>query len=85
MDAETHPVCTHVSEGEEEEELFKNLKALDPCGKFDDIVFSQRVQNFSKQYEEKICETIVETGITVKDNIDPPENQETVSMARNPL
>ena len=60
MDVETYPVCTHVSEGEEHEELLKNLEALDPCGKFDDDAFPQRVQNFLRQYEEEVSEAVAE-------------------------
>ena len=63
MDVETYPVCTHVSEGEEDEELLKNLEALDPCGEFDDDAFPQRVQNFLRQYEEKVFEAVAETDI----------------------
>ena len=54
MDTEDLPVCTHVSEGEEDEQLLENLNALDPCGEFDDDAFPKRVQDFLKQYERKV-------------------------------
>ena len=84
MDVETYPVCTRVSEGEEDEELLKNLEALDPCGEFDDDVFPQRVQNFLRQYEEKVSEAVAETDTTIEKNIELPENQEMVTKTCNP-
>ena len=83
MNVETYPACTHVSEGEEDEELLKNLEALDPCGEFDDDAFPQRVQNFLRQYEEKVSEAVAETD-TTEENIELPENQEMVTNACNP-
>ena len=46
--------CTYVSEGEEDRELLENLEALDPCGEYDDVEFSNRVQNFLEKYEKEI-------------------------------
>ena len=54
MDTNNVPVCTHVSEGKEDEELLENLKALDPCGEFDDDAFPKRVQDFLEQYKERM-------------------------------
>ena len=54
MDTKNVPVSTHVSEGEEDEEILENLKALDPCGEFDDDTFPKRVQDFLEQYEERM-------------------------------
>ena len=72
MDTENVPVCIHVSEGEEDEELLENLKALDPCGEFDDDAFPKRAQDFLEQYEERI------SGPSAK----PDQANETLS---NPL
>ena len=60
MDVETYPVCIHVSESKEDEELL-------------------RVQNFLRQYEEKMSETAAETVMMVEKNINLPENQEMVT------
>ena len=38
-------MCTHVSEGEEDEELLENPKSLDSCVEFDDDAFPKRVQD----------------------------------------
>ena len=54
MDTKNVLVCTHVSEGEEDKELLENLKALDPCGEFDDDAFPKRIQDFLGQYEERM-------------------------------
>ena len=48
------PVHTYVSDGEEDEELLENLKALDPSVEFDDDVFPKRIQDFLGQYEERM-------------------------------
>ena len=66
MDVETYPICTHVLEGEEDEEMLKNLEALDPCGKFDDDAFPKRVHNFLRKYEKKVSETVAETDMTTE-------------------
>ena len=42
MDTKNVPVCTHVSEGQEDEELL------------DDDAFPKRVQNFLEKYEERM-------------------------------
>ena len=48
VDAEDLAVCTHVLEGQEDEQLLENLKALEPCGEFDDDAFPKRVQDSPK-------------------------------------
>ena len=52
MDKNLQLTCTHVSKGEEDEELLKELKALDPCEEYDDSAFAERVQNFLQDYEK---------------------------------
>lgn len=42
--------CTHISDGEEDENLLKQLEALDPCSEYHDHVFAERVENFLKEY-----------------------------------
>ena len=54
MQDDHRPQCTYVSEGEEDQELLENLEALDPCGEYDDVEFSNRVQNFLEKYEKEI-------------------------------
>ena len=54
MQNDHRPPCTYVSEGEEDQELLENLEALDPCGEYDDVEFSNRVQNFLEKYEKEI-------------------------------
>ena len=39
-------------QSEDDEELLKNLKALDFCGEFDDNDFSKTVQNFLERCEK---------------------------------
>ena len=41
-------------ESEEDRELLENLEALDPCGEYDDVEFSNRVKNFLEKYEKEI-------------------------------
>ena len=74
MGTEDLPVCTHVSEGEEDEQLLENLKALDPCGEFDDDAFPKRVQDFLKQYESKVSGSTDRPEESKETLIDCPKN-----------
>ena len=74
MDTEDLPVCTHVSEGDEDEQLLKNLKALDPCGEFDDDAFPKRVQDFLKQYERKVSGSADRPENPKETLVDSPKN-----------
>ena len=49
MDVSTYSVCIHVSEGEEDEELLKNLEALELCGEFYDDAFPQNIDLLENQ------------------------------------
>ena len=75
LDAGDYPLCTHVSEGEEDEELLENLKALDPCGEFDDDTFPKRFQPFLEKYEKKVAATTNETIPVAGSLINPTEHQ----------
>ena len=52
MDDNVQLSCTHVSEGEEDQELLEKLEALDPCEEYDDQAFYERVQKFLQEYAE---------------------------------
>ena len=39
---------------EEEQELLENLEALDTCGEYDDVKFSNGVKNFLEKYEKEM-------------------------------
>ena len=54
MQDDHRPPCTYVSESEEDQELLENLEALDPCGDYEDVEFSNRVKNFLEKYEKEI-------------------------------
>ena len=54
MQDDHRPPCTYVSEGDEERELLENSEALDPCGEYEDVEFSNRVKNFLEKYEKEI-------------------------------
>ena len=54
MQDDHRPPCTYVSEGEEDQELLENLEALDPCGEYDNVEFSNRVKSFLKKYYKEI-------------------------------
>ena len=54
MDEELISVCTHVSDGEKDEKLLKTLKVLDPCEEYDDQAFSERVQEFLRNYTDNM-------------------------------
>ena len=52
------PPCTYISEGEDDQELLENLEALDPCGEYDDVEYSNRVKNFLEKYEKEISKEV---------------------------
>ena len=54
LEESAYPLCTHVSDGEEDEELLEQLESLDPCEEYDDDVFTKRVQDFIQKHEEKL-------------------------------
>ena len=74
MDTEDSLVCIHVSESEEDEQLLENLKALHPCGEFDDDAFPKRVQDFLKQYERKVSGSTDRPEDPKETQIDSPKN-----------
>ena len=54
MQNDCRPPCTYVSEREGHQEYLENLEALDPCGEYDDVQFSNRVKNFLEKYEKEM-------------------------------
>ena len=44
--------CTHVSEGEKDQEFLEELEAPDPCEEYEDRAFSEGVQKYLQKYAE---------------------------------